>query len=46
MTNAVDYFETLFDNKDETETDDSSIAAQIAEYFGLSQGESLIKIAV
>ena len=46
MTDAVDYLETLFDKKDETETDDPSIFAQPAVRFGLSQGESLIRFAV
>jgi hypothetical protein len=46
LTDAVNYLETLFDEKDETETDNSSITAQLAERFGLSQGESLINITV
>jgi hypothetical protein len=46
LTDAVDYLETLFDEKDETETDNSSITAQLAERFGLSEGESLINITV
>ena len=46
LTDAVDYLETLFDQKDETETDNSSITAQLAERFGLSEGESLINITV
>lgn len=46
LTSAVDYLETLFDQKEETETDNASIAAQLAEKFGLSEGESLINITV
>lgn len=46
LTDAVDYLETLFEQKDETETDNSSITAQLAERFGLSEGESLINITV
>ena len=46
LTDAVDYLETLFDEKGETETDNSSITAQLAERFGLSEGESLINITV
>ena len=46
LTDAVDYLETLFDEKDETATDNSSITAQLAERFGLSEGESLINITV
>lgn len=46
LTDAVDYLETLFDEKDETATDNSSITAQLAERFGLSEGESLINIKV
>jgi hypothetical protein len=46
LTDAVDYLETLFETKEETATDNSSIAAQLAERFGLSEGESLINITV
>jgi|TARA_R110000868_G_scaffold353788_1_gene614960 hypothetical protein len=46
LTDAVDYLETLFDEKDETATDNSSITAKLAERFGLSEGESLINITV
>jgi hypothetical protein len=46
LTDAVDYLETLFDEKDQTETDNSSITARLAERFGLTEGESLINITV
>lgn len=46
LTDAVDYLETLFEEKEETETDNSSITAQLAERFGLAEGESLINITV
>lgn len=46
LSDAVDYLETLFDEKDEQATDNSSITAQLAERFGLSEGESLINITV
>ncbi|MEP0357092.1 hypothetical protein [Paraglaciecola sp.] len=46
LTDAVDYLETLFEEKAETETDNSSITAQLAERFGLADGESLINITV
>ncbi|MBL4630907.1 MAG: hypothetical protein JKY14_07030 [Paraglaciecola sp.] len=46
LTDAVDYLETLFEGKDESETDNASITAQLAERFGLSEGESLINITV
>ncbi|WP_339721807.1 hypothetical protein [uncultured Paraglaciecola sp.] len=46
LTDAVDYLETLFEDKDQTATDNSSITAQLAQRFGLSEGESLINITV
>ncbi|MFT2091221.1 hypothetical protein [Paraglaciecola sp. 2405UD69-4] len=46
LTDAVDYLETLFEEKAETETDNSNITAQLAERFGLAEGESLINITV
>ncbi|MEP1446381.1 MAG: hypothetical protein ABJK37_09755 [Paraglaciecola sp.] len=46
LTDAVDYLETLFEEKDQSATDNSSITAQLAEKFGLSEGESLINITV
>jgi hypothetical protein len=46
LSDAVDYLETLFDEKDENATDNSSITTQLAERFGLSEGESLINITV
>jgi hypothetical protein len=46
LTDAVDYLETLFEEKEESATDNSTIAAQLAERFGLSEGESLINITV
>ena len=46
LTDAVDYLETLFDEKDQTETDNSSITARLAQRFGLTEGESLINITV
>lgn len=46
LTDAVNYLETLFNEKDETDTNNASITAQLAERFGLSEGESLINITV
>ncbi|GAC18355.1 hypothetical protein [Paraglaciecola arctica] len=46
LTDAVDYLETLFEEKEYSATDNSTIAAQLAERFGLSEGESLINITV
>lgn len=46
LTTAVDYLETLFDEKDQGETDNSSITAKLAEKFGLAEGESLVNITV
>jgi hypothetical protein len=46
LTDAVDYLETLFDEKDETAVDNSNITAQLAERFGLAEGQSLINITV
>tara|TARA_R110002153_G_scaffold5044_3_gene23513 strand:+ start:17253 stop:17720 length:468 start_codon:yes stop_codon:yes gene_type:complete len=46
LTDAVDYLETLFEEKEDNATDNSTIAAQLAERFGLSEGESLINITV
>lgn len=46
LTDAVNYLETLFDEKDETDTNNANITAQLAERFGLSEGESLINITV
>jgi hypothetical protein len=42
LTDAVDYPETLFDEKDKTETGKSNITARFDERFSLTQGESLI----
>jgi hypothetical protein len=36
----------LFDDKEDTAIDNTSITAQLAERFGLSEGESLINITV
>jgi hypothetical protein len=46
LTDAVNYLETLFDENDETDTNNANITAQLAERFGLSEGESLINITV
>jgi hypothetical protein len=46
LTDAVDYLETLFDEKEDTAIDNTSITAQLAERFGLSEGGSLINITV
>ncbi|MFT5924960.1 MAG: hypothetical protein ACI9LE_001965 [Paraglaciecola sp.] len=44
LTDVVDYPETLFDEKDKTETGKSNITARFAERTSLTQGESLINI--
>ncbi|WP_158968549.1 hypothetical protein [Paraglaciecola sp. L3A3] len=46
LTSAVDYLETLFEEKAETENDNTSITAKLAEKFGLAEGESLVNITV
>ncbi|MGJ8681495.1 hypothetical protein [Paraglaciecola sp.] len=46
LTSAVDYLETLFDEKDESQSDNASITAKLAEKFGLVEGESLVSITV
>lgn len=46
LGSAVDYLETLFEQKSDNEKDNSGITAKLAERFGLAEGQSLINITV